>query len=87
MAKNFYKPLRMCISCRVRYTQNELLRLQCISGDLDIFKGTGRSFYLCENCLLEDKKVLKALMRQCRSGEKDKFMNKLKEIIPDDRKS
>jgi len=87
MAKIFYKPLRMCVSCRVRYAQNELSRLQCIDGNLYTFRGTGRSFYLCKNCLVEEKKVIKALMRQCRSGEKDKFMNKLKEIITDDRKS
>ncbi|WP_415398039.1 hypothetical protein [Sulfurimonas sp. CS5] len=87
MAKKFNQPLRMCISCRNREAQSNLLRLQCIDGSIEVFKGIGRSFYLCQNCIFEEKKVLKALMRQCRSGDKDKFTNKLKEIITDDRKS
>lgn len=33
------------------------------------------------------KKALKAIMRQCKSGDRDKYTNKLKEIIADDRKS
>ncbi|EHP30700.1 protein containing DUF448 [Sulfurimonas gotlandica GD1] len=87
MAKKLNQPIRMCVSCRERDTQDNLLRLQCIDGSIEIFKDIGRSFYLCENCIFEEKKVLKALMRQCKSGDKDKFTNKLKEIIADDRKS
>jgi len=87
MAKKFHRPLRMCISCRQRDSQDKLLRLQCIDGSLVKFDGVGRSFYICENCLTEEKKVLKAIMRQCRSGQKDKFTSRLKEIIADDRKS
>nr|WP_321268272.1 hypothetical protein [uncultured Sulfurimonas sp.] len=87
MAKKLNQPLRMCISCRNREAQNKLLRLQCIDGSIEIFKGFGRSFYLCDVCILSDKKVIKSLMRQCKSGDKDKFTNKLKEIITDDRKS
>jgi predicted RNA-binding protein YlxR (DUF448 family) len=87
MAKIFKKPIRMCISCRKRVIQNELLRLQCRDSQIEVFEGSGRSFYICQNCISEEKKVIKALMRQCRSGDRDKFMNKLKEIIADDRKS
>ncbi|WP_321778740.1 DUF448 domain-containing protein [Sulfurimonas sp.] len=87
MAKNFKQPLRMCISCREREEQSKLLRLQCIEGSLELHSGIGRSFYLCENCILNEKKVLKALMRQCKSGDRNKFTTKLKEIITDDRKS
>jgi len=85
MAEIFHIPLRMCISCRQRDSQSNLLRLQCVDGNIDLFNGRGRSFYLCKNCLTEEKKLSKALMRQCRSGDKDKLMNKLKEIITDDR--
>ena len=85
MAEIFHIPLRMCVSCRQRDSQSNLLRLQCIDGNIDQFKGRGRSFYVCKNCLKEEKKLSKALMRQCRSGDKDKLMNKLKEIITDDR--
>ncbi|WP_457747291.1 hypothetical protein [Sulfurimonas sp.] len=85
MAKKFHEPIRMCISCRQRDTQFNLTRLRCENGQLAPFEGIGRSFYLCKICLNEEKKLQKALMRYCRSGEKDKLMNKLKEIITDDR--
>jgi len=87
MAKKFHQPLRMCVSCRKRDVQFQLLRLQCFNGEISSFTGLGRSFYLCQSCLKEEKKLLKTLMRQCKSPEKDKLMNKLKEIITDDRKS
>lgn len=87
MAKKFYLPTRMCVACRQRDTQDKLLRVQCIEGSLEVFLGKGRSFYFCRTCLEEEKKVSKSLMRQCKSADKNKFMNKLKEIIADDRKS
>ena len=87
MAKIFHQPIRMCISCRERFFQVELQRIQCIDGNMSSFSGTGRSIYLCSTCLDDTKRVSKALMRVCRSGEKEKLMNKLKEIITDDRKS
>ncbi|QOP45274.1 DUF448 domain-containing protein [Sulfurimonas paralvinellae] len=87
MAKKFHQPTRMCVSCRQRTPQFHLTRLQCIDGEITPFSGVGRSFYLCRDCLEEDKKIIRVLMRQCRGGDKDKHMNKLKEIITDDRKS
>jgi uncharacterized protein len=63
MAKKYNQPLRMCVSCRNREAQSKLLRLQCIDGSIEVFKGIGRSFYLCEDCILSEKKVIKALMR------------------------
>jgi len=87
MAKNFHLPIRMCVSCRNRYKQNTLVRLQCIDGSLESFNGSKRSFYICKVCLEEDKKVTKSLMRQCRSSDKEKLTNRLKEIITDGRKS
>jgi len=87
MAKKFHQPIRMCFSCRERHPQKNLLRLKCEDGELSSFNKIGRSFYLCQSCLNEEKKLQKALMRQCRSSQKDKLMNKLKEIITDDRKS
>jgi len=87
MAKKFYQPTRMCVSCRERDQQNNLLRLQCKDGVLSNFSGVGRSFYICYNCLDNDKKVLKSLMRTCKSGDKEKLMNKLKESIAHERKS
>jgi predicted RNA-binding protein YlxR (DUF448 family) len=87
MSKIFHQPTRMCISCRERDMQNNLYRLQCADATLNVFNGYGRSFYICKNCICQEKKVIKAIMRQCRSSDKDKFTNKLKEIIADDRKS
>lgn len=84
MAKKFNQPLRMCISCRERDFQNNLVRLQCLDSQVSLFRGSGRSFYICKICLKDDKKALKALMRQCRSGNRDKFSNILKEIITDE---
>ena len=85
MEKIINKPIRMCVACRERYSQNTLVRIICSDGELKLFKGIGRSFYLCYTCLSQDKKVIKTLMRQCKGGDKDKYMNKLKEIITDDR--
>lgn len=87
MVKKFHKPVRMCISCRQRDEQKNLLRLICKDGNLEKFDGNGRSFYICQNCLTLEKQVSKSLMRYCKSGQKDKFMSKLKEIITDGRKS
>jgi len=87
MAKKFNQPQRMCISCRQRDAQNNLFRFRCEDSQLSVFKGIGRSFYICKVCLDNENKVSKALMRQCRSGDKTRFMNTLKEIITDDRKS
>lgn len=87
MAKKFHKPTRMCVSCRIKLAQDELVRLRCENGALVSFNGNGRSFYICQDCLLDEKRVIKALMRQCKSPDKENLSNKLKEIITDDRKS
>ena len=81
MAKKFYRPTRMCVSCREKLAQDELIRIQCRAGSLSLFDGLGRSFYFCKICLDDEKKIARALMRQCRSNQKDELMNKLKEIV------
>ncbi len=85
MPKNFHRPTRMCIACRTKDFQGDLLRLVCVDAELSMFLGRGRSFYLCKECFLDEKMSSKALMRQCRSNKKEQLMNKLKEIIIDDR--
>lgn len=42
--------IRMCICCRNRMKQDELLRLQ-LGERLSLFGGFGRSFYVCEICV------------------------------------
>ncbi len=87
MSKKFHQAIRMCVSCRERVEQKLLVRLQCIEGILKAFNNNGRSFYICKTCLLNEKKIMKSLMRQCKSGDKDKLATRLKEIITDDRES
>lgn len=81
MAKKFYRPTRMCVSCRDKKAQDELLRVRCVGRDLSLFDGLGRSFYFCKICLDDDNKIARALMKQCKSNKKDELMNKLKEIV------
>jgi len=45
------KPIRMCIACRKREKQQELIRLQKDQGNLIRYSGKGRSFYICTKCL------------------------------------
>jgi len=87
MAKIFHQPIRMCISCRDKQEQKLLVRLQCRDASLEVFNKTGRSFYICKVCMTDEKKIIRSLMRQCRSGDKAKLTNRLKEIITDGRKS
>lgn len=42
---------RMCVACRGRFSQGNLLRLQVCNGKVLAFRGFGRSFYLCDSCL------------------------------------
>jgi len=80
---NLNKPIRTCIACRERIEQNKLIRLQCIDKNLASFNNSGRSFYLCDDCLNNQKKCEKALYRQCRN--KDNYFEQLKEIVKNGR--
>ncbi len=74
----------MCIVCRNRAAQDQLIRLQCQTKKLIPYSGVGRSFYLCKACL-EHKKTASALARQCKSGETEVLLSQLKEITANDR--
>jgi predicted RNA-binding protein YlxR (DUF448 family) len=69
-------PIRMCIGCKDKFYQKELLRLQCKDKKLSFWTQYGRSFYICKNCLNDNKKLSKAIYRQC----KNKDINYLEEI-------
>jgi predicted RNA-binding protein YlxR (DUF448 family) len=59
--------IRMCINCRIRNIQTDLIRLQCVDNELVPFTQNGRSFYVCKPCFkLKEKKLLKALSRACK---------------------
>jgi predicted RNA-binding protein YlxR (DUF448 family) len=74
------KPVRTCINCRGKFHQNNLLRLQCINKQLDVYKGFGRSFYLCDDCVNQDiNRLCKSIYRQCKN--KADYEKQLKEII------
>ncbi|MEA3383763.1 MAG: hypothetical protein U9Q20_03680 [Campylobacterota bacterium] len=76
-------PIRTCISCREKQDKKLLMQLQCKDKKLITFSGIGRSFYICENCLLNEKKVEKALYRHCKN--KDEYIVQLKEILANGR--
>jgi predicted RNA-binding protein YlxR (DUF448 family) len=76
------KPIRMCIVCRERLLQEDLIRLQCKNSKLLEYSKVGRSFYLCKNCLENNNNRLsKSLAHQCRLASKDSLLKQLKEII------
>lgn len=52
-------PVRMCVSCRIRFVQNSLYRLSTHHNELTFYDGIGRSIYLCSSCLLDTKKEKK----------------------------
>lgn len=51
------QPTRMCIACRSRYPQNTLIRLKQKGTEVIAFDGAGRSFYLCDVCSKNEKKI------------------------------
>jgi len=50
------QPIRMCITCRNRHPQNTLIRLRLSAKEVVAYDGTGRSFYLCNDCVNNEKK-------------------------------
>lgn len=83
MARKLHQPVRMCVVCRERFAQVELVRLQCRNGKLEPYANEGRSFYLCHLCV-DHKKAPGQLSRQCKNGASAELMNRLKEIIAND---
>ncbi|OQX74498.1 MAG: hypothetical protein B6D59_02320 [Campylobacteraceae bacterium 4484_4] len=68
MHKKTSNPTRMCINCKKRDFQKNLLRFQCSDKNVVQYShNNGRSFYLCPECIKADhKKLLKTLSRQCK---------------------
>lgn len=72
------KAVRMCIGCRNRFLQIVLLRLSCNEGQINFFSGSGRSFYLCCECLKQPKIEDKiAKIKKLNAQNK----NQIKEIV------
>ena len=79
MRKN--EPVRMCIACRERELQANLIRLQEDNHHIFPYRGYGRSFYLCHICRENEKKV-KGLTKRFRLSTEDseQFVKYLKEL-------
>jgi len=69
----------MCIACRSRHPQNTMIRLKQEGTDVIAFDGRGRSFYLCDLCSTDEKKI-KGLTKRFQQDEKC-FIKLLKELI------
>jgi len=79
MRKN--EPIRMCVACRDRKPQRELIRLQHKDSSIIPYSGQGRSFYLCSACSSNDKKV-RSLIKRLRlsNGVYESLIEYLKEL-------
>ncbi len=75
-------PIRMCVVCRGRFPQAQLIRLQYKDSALIRFQGKGRSFYLCPHCK-ETPKASDCIAKICKLDKKHKETIKfaLKEIF------
>jgi predicted RNA-binding protein YlxR (DUF448 family) len=72
------QPTRMCIACRSRYPQNTLIRLKQEGKDVVAFDGKGRSFYLCHQCAVNEKKI-KGLTKRFKQDE-ERFVKLVKKL-------
>lgn len=80
--------IRMCIACRKRDLQDNLYRLQFKNRELINFSGSGRSFYVCKDCI-NSKKFINYVSRMCNLNKKEvkeklfhfSFYTKEKEFI------
>jgi len=73
------QPTRMCIACRNRHPQNTLIRLREEGKEVVAFIGMGRSFYLCSDCVKNEKKV-KGLVKRFKQ-DAEHFTKLLKELM------
>ncbi|MDQ1325958.1 MAG: uncharacterized protein QG564_1082 [Campylobacterota bacterium] len=73
------QPIRMCVACRNRFPQKDLIRLKQEGKDIVAYDGKGRSFYLCDECSIDEKKI-KGLIKRFKQ-EEERFIKLLKELI------
>jgi len=73
------QPIRMCISCRSRHPQTSLIRLKLEGTEIISHNGKGRSFYLCNECSVNEKKI-KGLTKRFKQDE-ERFVKLLKELM------
>jgi len=74
------QPIRMCIMCRKREAKSLLLRLK-LKDDLVIpYDGIGRSFYICDDCAKNPKKIIGLSKRY---GQNQEYIKSLIESLQD----
>ena len=73
------KQTRVCVKCRKRFHQKELLRLQCDGDSLCEFSGKGRSFYVCWECVGQPK-TLQVILKINKLKPNENYAVRLKEI-------
>ncbi len=61
-------PIRMCIACRSKHPQNTLIKLKQEGKDVIASDGKGRSFYLCDICSTNEKKI-RGLVKRFKQNE------------------
>ena len=74
------QPIRMCISCRARHPQKSLIRLKLDGKEVSVHDGQGRSFYLCNVCSVNEKKI-KGLTKRFKQDE-ERFVKVLQKLTP-----
>lgn len=75
------KPIRMCIICKIRKNQIDLKRFQVSLNEVLFQFNSGRSMYLCDECLKkDDSDFLKSLQKVIKINiDKKELASKLKE--------
>jgi len=73
------QPIRTCIACRTRHPQKTLLRLTQNGKEVVASHNYGRSFYICKDCVKNEKKV-KGLTKRF-NQDMEYFVKLLKELM------
>lgn len=53
---------RMCVGCRGRFPQKDLYRFQAKDGKLTNYTHYGRSFYICKECMKNNRRRLTKIL-------------------------
>jgi len=76
---NKQQPIRMCLSCRQRKLRKSMVRLEQEGQDIFAYRGQGRSFYICRECINNEKKI-KGLTKRFKQ-DRERFIKFLKELV------
>ena len=69
----------MCLACREKSARDILVRVEQNGSDIVNYSGVGRSFYICYNCINNEKKV-KGLAKRF-GQDRERFVKFLKELV------